>query len=393
MNFEVRVEDDGNRVVDGNGDGQDDNGENDITCTPESYTQWLDANADFVLEGDALDAINEDIVRMEESDASPVTPERLATRVSKLSPSPEKRRVKPSSYLLSPYMNKTTKVLPKITRLEFIVGNSLFAMRGNKIERVFETSSGLEKVFGIRLNMETLAPGLWIDANVVDCWGEVLNYEERFRKVGSLSRHFFPTGCITLSMFDGTYATDEERWENFSAQVCAQFKDNVNGLALNGIDLTTSMTILDNSDSGATYDSKYKEACDLLKKLFTHHLKLYGHQRHSKIQRLKAKIPKLKWKTKTNFWDYGIFTMLHMESYSGQTASTWDCGLLSESKLQCDMLRRLSFKFATKILLHEINVHAPKMLELAEEFDKLDPREKLSIVVEAGKNRAERERG
>ncbi|GJW78398.1 hypothetical protein Tco_0140080 [Tanacetum coccineum] len=238
---EVHVEDDGNRVVDGNGDVQDDNGgskkqvestekqsvdptdptgkenvfeeENDITCTPESYTQWLDANAILFFRGnagDALDAINLDIVRMEESDAVPVTPERLATRVSKLSPSPEKRRVKPSSYLLSPYMNKTTK---------------------------------------------------------------------------------------TFSMFDGTYATDEERWENFSAQVSAQFKDNVNGLSLNGIDL---------------------------KKLFTRHLKLYGHQRHSKIQRLKAKILKMKWKTKTNFRDCSIFTMLHMESYSGQTASTWE---------------------------------------------------------------------
>ncbi|GJU90547.1 ulp1 protease family, C-terminal catalytic domain-containing protein [Tanacetum coccineum] len=253
-------------------------------------------------------------------------------------------------------------------------------MRGDKIEHVFETSSGLENVFGIRLNMETLAPGLWIDANVVDCWSEVLNYEERFRKAGSLSRHFFPTGCITLSMFDGTYATHEERWENFSAQVSAYLTK------------TTSMTILDNSDSRATYDSKYKQACDLLKKLFTRHLKLYRNQKHSKIQRLKAKILKMKWKTKTNFRDYSIFTMLHMESYSGQTASTWDCGLVSESKLQCDMLRRLRFKFATKILLHEINVHAPKMLELAKEFDKLDSREKLSIVVEAAKNRGERER-
>ncbi|GJT46162.1 hypothetical protein Tco_0954877 [Tanacetum coccineum] len=311
---EVRVEDDRNRVVDGNGDGQDDNGgskkqvestkkqsvdptdptgeENDITCTPESYTRWLDENANFVLEGGALDAIDEDILRMEESDAGPVTPERLTTR-----PSPEKRRVNPSPYLLSPYMNKKMKVLPKITRMEFIVKNSsgshviLFESHVTS-EHVFETSSGLEKVFGIRLNMETLTPGLWVDTNVVDCWGEVLNYEERFRK--------------TLSMFDGTYATDEERWENFSAQVSAQFKDNVNGLALNGIDL---------------------------KKLFTCHLKLYGHQRHSKIQRLKAKILKLKWKTKTTFRDCGIFTMLHMESYSGQTASIWDCGLVSESKL------------------------------------------------------------
>ncbi|GJU58176.1 putative tetratricopeptide-like helical domain superfamily protein [Tanacetum coccineum] len=36
-------------------------------------------------------------------------------------------------------------------------------------------------VFGIRLNLETLAPGLWIDANVIDCWGAILNYKESFR--------------------------------------------------------------------------------------------------------------------------------------------------------------------------------------------------------------------
>ncbi|GJU47077.1 hypothetical protein Tco_1204343 [Tanacetum coccineum] len=267
---EVHVEDDGNHAVDGNGDGQDDNGsskkqvestrkqlvdptdptgeesvfeeENDITCTPESYTQWLDENANFVLEFHALDAINEDFLRMEESDAGRVNPDRLATHVSNL-----------------------TK--------------------------------------------------------------------------------------------------------------------------------TTSMTILYNSDFGATYDSKYKKACDLLKNLFTHHMKLYGHQRHSKIQRLKAKILKLNWKTTTNFRDYGIFTMLHMESYTGQTTKYWDCGLVVESKLQCDMLRRLRFKYATKVLLHEINVHAPKMLELAKEFDKLDSREKLSIVVGAVMKREEREHG
>ncbi|GKB88246.1 ulp1 protease family, C-terminal catalytic domain-containing protein, partial [Tanacetum coccineum] len=279
-------------------------------------------------------------------------------------------------------------------------------------ETVFETTSGEEKVLGIRLNMETLSPGLCIDANVVDCWAEILNYEDRFRKDGSLSRHFFPTGCITKSMFDGTLSTYEEKWKSFAAEVSAQFKDNVGGLALSGIDLaffpicfsghfyvvvfsitnTTSMTILDNMDSGATYDSKYKQPCDLLKKLFASHLRLYGHERHSKIGRLKARIPKLKWKTKANVKDYGIFSMLHMESYMGQTAKTWDCGLVAESKQQCDMLRQLRFKFATKILLHEINVHAQKMIRYAEEFDKIMGFQKMCIVVDALKNREEREK-
>ncbi|GKA25482.1 peptidase S8/S53 domain-containing protein [Tanacetum coccineum] len=94
---------------------------------------------------------------------------------------------------------------------------------------------------------------------------------------------------------------------------------------------TTAMTILDNSP--ASYDSKYKQVCDLL-----------------------------------------------------------DCGLPVESQLQRDMLRRLRFKFAMKILLHEINVHAEKMLELAKEFDKKDPVEKMAMIVDALKNREQRDR-
>ncbi|GKA95153.1 hypothetical protein Tco_0817191, partial [Tanacetum coccineum] len=104
------------------------------------------------------------------------------------------------------------------------------------------------------------------------------------------------------------------------------------------------------------------------------------------------KVMSLKWKTKTNVKDCGIFTMLHMESYMGQTAKTWDCGLVAESKQQCDMLRQLRFKFATKILLHEINVHAQKMIRYAEEFDKIMGFQKMCIVVDALKNREEREK-
>ncbi|GKA23312.1 ulp1 protease family, C-terminal catalytic domain-containing protein, partial [Tanacetum coccineum] len=160
--------------------------------------------------------------------------------------------------------------------------------------------------------------------------------------------------------------------------------------ALTCLTKTTAMTILDNSPG--TYDSKYKEVCDLLKKLFARHLKEYGHIRHAKIAKLKQTIPKLKWKTKVNFHDCGIFTMLHMETFNGGPASSFDCELPAESQLQRDMLRRLRFKFVTKILLHEINVLAEKMLELAKEFDKIDPVEKMAIIIDAFKNREERER-
>nr|GEY07829.1 hypothetical protein [Tanacetum cinerariifolium] len=146
--------------------------------------------------------------------------------------------------------------------MEFSVGNSLFAMQGDKIDNVFETRSGGFSVYGIRLNLKTFTPG-----------------------------------------------------------------------------------------------------------------------------RLKPRIPKLKWRTSKNFHDCEVFTMLHMESFNGETASKWDCGLSVESGLQCDLLRRLRFKFATKILLHEINVHSRKMLELSNEFDKVDSLERMAIIVEAVKNK------
>ncbi|GJX03807.1 uncharacterized mitochondrial protein-like protein [Tanacetum coccineum] len=188
---------------------------------------------------------------------------------------------------------------------------------------VFEAHFGKFIIYGVRLNLETLALGLWLDANVIGCWGTVLNHEESFRAAESKSKHFFPTGCI--------------------------------------------------------------------KKLFARHLKQYGHIRHTQVARVKQTIPKLKWKTKENFHDCGIFTMLHMETFDGGPASNLDCGLPVESQLQRDMLRRLRFKFATKILLHEINVHAGKMLELAKEFDKTDPVEKMAIIVDAFKKREERD--
>ncbi|PWA51856.1 hypothetical protein CTI12_AA460020 [Artemisia annua] len=172
-----------------------------------------------------------------------INPHNIATRAFDVSPSPVKRLVKPSSYLLSSYMNKKTRVELKMTKPEFILGNSIFAMRGEKL-----------------------------------------------------------------------------------------------------------------------------------------------------IRKVKPRIASLKWKTKNNYIDCGVFTMLHMDNYTSEALGKWDCGLVAESKEQSDQLRVLRFKFATKILLDKVNVHAGRMYELALEFDKLSPGEKLSIILSAVRNRDARDR-
>lgn len=94
----------------------------------------------------------------------------------------------------------------------------------------------------------------------------------------------------------------------------------------------TTMTILDNSDCGETYESTYKNACELLKTLFFKHLRNYEHPRHASVAKVKPHIPILKWRTKINHIDSEVFTMIHMESYMGEAASKWDVGLCEESE-------------------------------------------------------------
>ena len=60
--------------------------------------------------------------------------------------------------------------------------------------------------------------------------------------------------------------------------------------------------------------------------------------------------------------------MIHLESYTGEATSKWDVGLCEESEKQKSTLMRMRFKIATKILLHEDNVRAQNMCDLANSF-------------------------
>ncbi|GJT05331.1 ulp1 protease family, C-terminal catalytic domain-containing protein [Tanacetum coccineum] len=320
----------------------------DIMSSPEEYLQWLSKNVYEV--GESCDAITDeylygdlfgDNVEAREAIAKLANTENVATPEILLT---QKEVLTPS--IVSPYMNRRkTNVLSKITKTEFVVANSLFAMEGDKIENAFEASFGEFTLYGCRLNLETLSPGLFLDSEVIDYWGAILNYEERFRVDDSKSRHFFPTGCITKTMLDGTLKSFDDKWARFSDQVDAQFKGNEGGKGLEGIDLvffqicnsahfyvvvfslskTTSMTILDNRPG--KYDLKYKEVCDLLKKLFSRYLKMHEHARNSVVARVKQTIPSLKWKTMQNVRDCELFTMVHMEYFNGGSISEFDFGL------------------------------------------------------------------
>ncbi|PWA23268.1 hypothetical protein CTI12_AA629150 [Artemisia annua] len=93
-----------------------------------------------------------------------------------------------------------------------------------------------------------------------------------------------------------------------------------------------------------------------------------------------------------NHVDCGVFAMIYMESYVGDSVSKWDVGLCPESEKQVSLLRRMRFKIATNILLHALNLHSQKIFDLAFKFQSEIPEQtRISIIVNAIKNRADRD--
>ena len=127
-------------------------------------------------------------------------------------------------------------------------------------------------------------------------------------------------------MFDGTLESDDDKFQEFEKELSAHFKDDVGGIALKGIELVKlyffvlifyfcfyflsfllcffvlfkqaffpirksghffvvvfsltkrviTMTILDNSNCGATYEEKYEDSCELLVSTFMIYSESHG---------------------------------------------------------------------------------------------------------------------
>ncbi|GJW38107.1 hypothetical protein Tco_0063952 [Tanacetum coccineum] len=238
-------------VVEGN---QDE--ECEIMSTPENFTQWLDKNVDLV--GEVIDSITAEYLYGDlfgdnsatlELMNQEITPEKLPTQ--KASPCPKKRAVKPSSYLLSPYMNKKTNVVPKITRLEFILGNSLFAMQGDKM--VIQSKSH---------EIHSESHVIYSESHVIHSESHVIHFESHDVLKHMLGSSLYMVFVCNLKLLAQCLWLDANQirfdelalfvcyvGESFSNQVNAQFKGNKGGLALGGIDLIHSESHVIHSES------------------------------------------------------------------------------------------------------------------------------------------------
>ncbi|GJT42796.1 FAR1-related sequence 5-like protein [Tanacetum coccineum] len=181
-------------------------------------------------------------------------------------------------------------------------------------------------------------------------------------------------------------AAEQER--RIAASATEQEDRNTNSF----VDLNGS-ALLDTYETNFFYNaSKYKEACDPLKKLFSRYLKEQNHSSHEAVAKMRPFIPKLKWRTSNNHVDCGVFAMIHMENYVGHATKNWEFGLCEESDEQVSMLQRLRYKISTKIMLHQFNAVSSKMFDFAFTFETNNTEQaRVSMIVDAIKNRNNRD--
>ncbi|GJW23472.1 ulp1 protease family, C-terminal catalytic domain-containing protein [Tanacetum coccineum] len=296
----------------------------------------------------------------------------LSPDTNKVEERAAKRVKKPSRFIVSPYINKKTATKGKAVQDEMMICSYLFSMEGSELDFIFETKEGNAT---IRDYMQTLAPSLKIESNVIDTYCLVLNHEQGVNSKRKKTKHFFHTGMITRDMFnwkmeDGKKYDEKKQYKAFSDTMKNEFKK----------------------------DNEVKKLKDLeMKNMFSMHLKEVQHPRAKEVLNKKPTILRPKWGTKENNIDCRVFLMMHIENYNGENARNWDLEFPTEEQgNRCDIIK-MRMRFAAKMLTHEINIHREEMskqaLEFAETNKEKKAREELikeAIKVKKQKQESER---
>ena len=93
---------------------------------------------------------------------------------------------------------------------------------------------------------------------------------------------------------------------------------------------------------------------------------------------------KFKWRTEKNKIDSGLYTMMHMELYQGESATKWKTDIVEENNRDyLIQMTNMRMRYTTKILMHEMNTKRGLISEYANKFGEDNKEEeKIKKMVE-----------
>ncbi|CAH1428696.1 unnamed protein product [Lactuca virosa] len=95
--------------------------------------------------------------------------------------------------LRSPFVVRAVEIDSNLTKEENIKSNWLFSLCGNPADNLFHSINGQR---GERYMFESLYPGEFLFSGTIDCFVEVLNYDERARNLDTHACFFFKTAVL-----------------------------------------------------------------------------------------------------------------------------------------------------------------------------------------------------
>ncbi|KAL4557141.1 hypothetical protein LXL04_035313 [Taraxacum kok-saghyz] len=299
-----------------------------------------------------------------------------------------KRLRNPSKYKESPYYKKNVEVLDLIKPIELTISNRLFALDGD-----------------VQVVMETLIPNTWIALDLLNVWTMILNYEEGLKTRVNPKNVYFNVIVLEEKNFDENANLDElyKIFENKANDTLKMWKikslKKVNLVYfpifhydhyyIYVFDLNTNTVHLFDNRKDFPADG-YNKSPKRMIDFFSRFLAEKKHPSAEVISKKQVKCAKMKWQTVYNDIDCGIFAMRHLEYYTGGVISKFDCGLVKESEQQSAQLIKLRKKYATKILMSDLNIKMKSFLEDATSFHKIEESTRRNILYNAYKDRQKR---
>lgn len=281
-----------------------------------------------------------------------------------------RRALMPVVVCRSPFVTRVIDVNGhKITTQERNVWEWLLQNRRNKKDNIFKWKDRL----CTKGHFQSLQDNKMVQTTVIDTWTCLLNENEILRSNTSPLRLFFTSettyGPLQNNLYEGnkisSFCSFNDHVEHALKMVSALHNrlydvtdfdmlvfpmfDSAHHYIISYNIKKPSCEIIDNRGQTMGMDETYDNLPDCLHKCFCQFLECYKLPNFEEIKRLKPVVLKMPLQTVDNHIDCGVFSMRHMETYTGN-ACRWYSGLRTEMENQKSILDKLRIIYSNHIM-------------------------------------------
>nr|GEW11364.1 ulp1 protease family, C-terminal catalytic domain-containing protein [Tanacetum cinerariifolium] len=279
------------------------------------------------------------------------------TAVGRLRRDKDKRPVMISEVRKSPFIGRVVDDDGSLNATEKRLTKYLF-----EVVTLFETISGKQLT---RIQMQTLAQREYVDNNILDTWGSVLNHMEVYRCKESPFRMFLPTFVVNYTVYNNLLGR-EGRFPSSMGYVVNAIKNNGKCELLKDIDVNEKIVRKKVKKKIGTCDNIKVAA--MLQKDFGQYLMLKNHSKARNFIGSEIEVGEFDSQTNNMEIEAGIFVMRHMETCMGMGMDELNCCLAGNTRKLKKQLLFLRKKYSAKILLSECNIVTETVVQNASEF-------------------------